>query len=484
VGIGRAKGSRIDVIVTCQQCATQFHLDDTKVPKDGIRVRCSRCKFAFLVESPQQSDFEHGASVARDSFASDAGRADEAESDWQFSEDIDSVGSNEFASNGPGANDLGAAGLDAAAAAAAAVDDLLGKAEPESEQTIAGSAEAAEAAEFDDPASADGRDAFDLGSGTDGSEFGSDGSTDFDEVGLEESLALEAPDEVHDDLSIPVEGVGGPLALAPLDGPIEPVPGDEFVDRPTEPLTDPGERSRRAVEAPDAMTADVAAAPPTVTSAERGAEPLSSQSSSRSALPYDLEDEPLATTGWIRHAGTALGWALTTSLCVAALFVGFFPRTPATSSEAFVLSIAGFEAQAVRGSWIDNAVAGPIYVVSGSLRAETSVPATGSELRVRMLDDWGEPLPAESAAVGPPIPTAQLRESSPRDLRDRQVRESRRFIRQELAQGERRPFHAVLGSVPPAAAAFEFWAADGASAQAPEASFAGATDAAGPASAP
>ena len=94
------------MIVTCQQCVTQFHLDDAKVPEGGIRVRCSRCKFAFLVESPNGSELERAESIARDAFSPEAGAIDESESDWKFSEDVENLASNDLA--------------------AAAVDDLLG----------------------------------------------------------------------------------------------------------------------------------------------------------------------------------------------------------------------------------------------------------------------------------------------------------------------------------------------------------------------
>ena len=63
------------MIVTCQQCATQFYLEDAKVPEAGIRVRCSRCKFAFMVESPQQSEIAHGESVARESLPAAGARS-------------------------------------------------------------------------------------------------------------------------------------------------------------------------------------------------------------------------------------------------------------------------------------------------------------------------------------------------------------------------------------------------------------------------
>ena len=38
------------MIITCEECATRFQLDDTRVPEKGVRVRCSRCQHAFFVK--------------------------------------------------------------------------------------------------------------------------------------------------------------------------------------------------------------------------------------------------------------------------------------------------------------------------------------------------------------------------------------------------------------------------------------------------
>ncbi|MBW2233204.1 MAG: zinc-ribbon domain-containing protein, partial [Deltaproteobacteria bacterium] len=40
------------MIVTCTNCDTSFQLDDARVPNQGIRVRCSRCKEAFFLQHP------------------------------------------------------------------------------------------------------------------------------------------------------------------------------------------------------------------------------------------------------------------------------------------------------------------------------------------------------------------------------------------------------------------------------------------------
>ena len=53
------------MIVTCERCATQFQLDDARVPKRGVRVRCSRCKHAFRVVPEAQRAAEEIAELSR-----------------------------------------------------------------------------------------------------------------------------------------------------------------------------------------------------------------------------------------------------------------------------------------------------------------------------------------------------------------------------------------------------------------------------------
>lgn len=43
------------MIVTCQNCEKRFQLDDSRVPNEGVRVRCSACQHVFLVELPAES---------------------------------------------------------------------------------------------------------------------------------------------------------------------------------------------------------------------------------------------------------------------------------------------------------------------------------------------------------------------------------------------------------------------------------------------
>lgn len=40
------------MIVDCERCHTRFRLDESRIPATGAKVRCSRCKAAFVVQRP------------------------------------------------------------------------------------------------------------------------------------------------------------------------------------------------------------------------------------------------------------------------------------------------------------------------------------------------------------------------------------------------------------------------------------------------
>ena len=49
------------MVVSCQKCHTRFQLDEARIPKKGVRVRCSKCKHAFFVGKPgAEDDALHG----------------------------------------------------------------------------------------------------------------------------------------------------------------------------------------------------------------------------------------------------------------------------------------------------------------------------------------------------------------------------------------------------------------------------------------
>ncbi len=127
------------MIVTCERCASQFQLDETKIPSKGVRLRCSRCEHSFFVESPARPDTDHAADLVRDvlgdakrdsdapnppsssEFPTDSSGSpvlEPAEDDWEFNDDGGSIASSNDGGDGASTDEL--------SAARDAVDDLLG----------------------------------------------------------------------------------------------------------------------------------------------------------------------------------------------------------------------------------------------------------------------------------------------------------------------------------------------------------------------
>ena len=45
------------MVVICESCKASFKLDDSRIPADGIKVRCSKCKHVFMVTREVSEDF-------------------------------------------------------------------------------------------------------------------------------------------------------------------------------------------------------------------------------------------------------------------------------------------------------------------------------------------------------------------------------------------------------------------------------------------
>lgn len=43
------------MIIQCDRCSTKFKIDDAKVTKKGVRVKCKKCEHIFVVKRPQES---------------------------------------------------------------------------------------------------------------------------------------------------------------------------------------------------------------------------------------------------------------------------------------------------------------------------------------------------------------------------------------------------------------------------------------------
>ncbi len=152
---------------------------------------------------------------------------------------------------------------------------------------------------------------------------------------------------------------------------------------------------------------------------------------------------------WLGRLAAGAGWIACIGLLAAGARGLATGPPPVFAAQAAVLETAGFRAEDVRARWVENAVGGPLLVVSGRLGPAAGTGGAEGPLAVRLLDARGEPLPA-AAPVGPPFPERALRERSPAELRTSQERAAPDFAR--LHPGESVPFQALFAEVPAAAA--------------------------------
>ncbi len=74
------------MIVTCTSCMTKFRLDDSRIPPQGAKVRCSRCRHSFYIAAPHETKeevFENFESFAKyhEKLMGPGGREEEAPSE-------------------------------------------------------------------------------------------------------------------------------------------------------------------------------------------------------------------------------------------------------------------------------------------------------------------------------------------------------------------------------------------------------------------
>ncbi len=395
------------MIVICEQCATQFQLDDARVPAGGVRVRCSRCKHAFFIEPPGReepespveraaqaaldgeappepettedlaesedsgSDFEHPRGVRDESdLRGDADLTDE--SDWEFNE-------APFGGDAPASG----AGFEAQDAAREAIDDLLGS-RPAARSPAADSARTAPSQPVRVVPTADAEE---------------------DDLGSPESWDLLADDK-------PSSATQTSAAVSP---------DVELAGSPSIP------------------------------------EPPRAASVVRPAVEAWVDpSEPSRLLAWIARSGHAVGWCVTTGLfgllAVATLGPG---RSEDSEPPIGTQHLAQLEAQAIAGRWVENAAAGPVFVVSGRLVNPTAAPLPlGTLAGVRLLDESGARLASETAAIGPVMEPLDLREADPAALQARQLEGGRSLAATALEPGQSIAFEAVVLSVPATAARF------------------------------
>jgi predicted Zn finger-like uncharacterized protein len=430
------------VIITCERCSTQFRLDDERVPEQGVRVRCSRCKYAFHVEPPASSENERIQRAAARGLEPDTPEITQdlpdEEEDWKFNDDRPAGDEGESDAGEvlpePDAED-GRSPLDGVVAGPGDAYGFGTDAASQPAGALAGDAD-------DAPLAASGLD-------------------------LEGRSAYAAPELQAEpagpfDLSAQ-DGAGSGLDLA---GSADPAPdldpgaaGEGAPDASQDP-----EKSPRAAEGFDAseeigspdkwdfFASDSSEKVATSPRVRLIAMPPRAKAPRSASVPRDLvdEDAPLHSP-WLERIVNTVGWGVVAAVFAVGLYGGLAPGARGSAPALGSQRVSDLQISEVGGRWIDNLVAGDLYVVSGVVRRD----AAGSDvadagLFLILLDAQGERLRLAPIPVGPPLPQALLRQAGPEDLR----RAAGQALSPEPRAAQR--IEAVIPAPPAAASAFRF----------------------------
>ncbi len=445
------------MIVTCERCSTQFRLDDSRVPDQGVRVRCSRCKYAFRVERPASSQDERirqataralepdTPDVTRDLPDDEDVTQDlpEEEEDWEFND------------HGPGA-DARASGADEVAAGSHAQQPegvgLEAEAGAEQEGPAPEKADSGPSDSYGLDAHADSRslgplDGYDDGAALTPSGLDlEDGPTPFDAGGATGPLDLSGQDDARSALDLTgLDGSPSGLDIA--------APEASEPQQPSGPADAP--HAAEEIGNPDKwdfFADDSSAGEATPTRVRITAAPPRARTRRAAPPPQSLLDEDLEPrSGWLERVVEGAGWVVVVVAFAAGLYGAFAPGARGSAAASKSQRVAHLEVAEVGGRWVDNLVAGDLYVVSGAVRRQAAGgEAAADGLFLSLLGADGERLTLAPIPVGPPLPQALLREADPAALQGAGG--------QALSPGPGVSLRveAVVPTPPPAARAFRF----------------------------
>jgi predicted Zn finger-like uncharacterized protein len=425
------------VIIVCEKCGTRFQLDDGRVPVEGAKVRCSRCKHAFFVQPADvegASDHEAAESLACATAAGATAEHSQVLGDEPHEEHTGAIGDE------PG--DERTQMLDWQAADASAHEPFATgpneeesdwqfnedppRAEPEPDPVLLGT---------EPPLPPPAEDADPM------SEFLETDAQSKPELDTTSLADLGSPEDW--DLLGDAEPQEPAAASREVDA------ASQEVDPASREFEAAGEKSVAEEEPAVAAAAEPAeiaqptpSAPPVAAGRELAAEPVPLQGRGAS-MPLRI----LAAGAWFAVA----------ALLFLTARAGLVPPAPAPSPAGAAGDVAGLLADGVRGHVVENAVGGPLFVVSGRLRNPAAEPhPPGALLRVRLLDADGEPLSGALAIVAPAPPEEHLRLAAPEWLAADQREAGSVLARMPLAPGESVRFVAFFTELPSEARGFRF----------------------------
>ena len=386
------------MIVACEKCHTRFQLDDARVPETGVRVRCSRCKHAFFATRVGSSPDEVTHALAHAAASHEGASAPEATHDLSI--------------------------------AVPAQGGTLGD--------ISGATRAFE-----------GRVGADLGDDTRATKAGPNGR------GATRESDDESDWQFNDER--PPTGPGGRGAAARAESrgtneaSIEELGSPESWDFLASGETAPAAGSEAAGAA--ARGEGASQAPAQLGGATGGAERRVAATSAALRAPAD------ALALRLSRAVTAAGWAATGLLLALIAGASLAPRSQPTLVLPATWPVGRLAWEGLTVRLVDNAVAGPVLVVSGRLRNPTSAPAAlGATLEVTLIGDGvasaNAPATGPAALAGRGMSEESLRERETESVRTELAASAAGLAWTELAPGEEIALDAVLPEVPLGASAF------------------------------
>ncbi len=420
------------VIVTCRKCDTSFQLDESRVPLQGIRVRCSRCKEAFFLEhasasaSPAAKETGGQAAGSRDLPTPEATTQDRPASTplaalrlVRVSEEINNEDENEWEFNHEPVSDsepslpaIEGFGADFAedGSSGLALDETASEASSESEF---GSVDDYCGLMEEEPAPAedalDGMVSPELAVASGHADLGRYASQ-----GAAEDLGEPESWDFFDDDALETGGLPG------ISGDGEALPGRVA-----------------AQEAPDAA-------------AEVAEEPGWQQDF------YEPESQPLGRVEeLVRRLGRGCGWFVACGLAGLGLVSGLWSSAESLVSSSPVVEVGPLRVESIRGEWVDTARAGTLFVVSGQLRnAGSGTTRISERLQVALLADDGSHLARAPAPLSAELAPDELRELPAARLAEARKGAEVALARTALERGETLSVQAFFSEIPDDATRF------------------------------
>jgi predicted Zn finger-like uncharacterized protein len=173
-----------------------------------------------------------------------------------------------------------------------------------------------------------------------------------------------------------------------------------------------------------------------------------------SAPAEEVISQALPEVGEPSFGLRAMAWTATLALAAwiaLAAAVGGTREAPAPED---AVPLGAFAMEEISARLVDNAYAGPIWVVRGALRNASEAPrALSARVAVSLLDARGVPIEGAVATALPPLPDARLRESDPETLRA-DATQAALLAQRVLPPGEPVELEAVFDSAPSGAVRF------------------------------